>query len=49
MVVADGKAFTIISRESSNGLAETCVALDAQSGKELWAAVTGQARVQRGW
>lgn len=48
MVVAGGKAFTVIARESSNGLAETCVALDAQNGKELWAAVTGQAKYSGG-
>lgn len=48
MVVAGGKAFTVIARDSGNGLAETCVALDAKNGKELWAAVTGQAKYSGG-
>jgi outer membrane protein assembly factor BamB len=48
MVVVGGKALTVISRDSGGGLAETCVALDAQNGKELWAAVTGQAKYSGG-
>ncbi len=33
-----GKAFTLVSREDADGLQrETCVALDAATGRELWA------------
>jgi hypothetical protein len=48
LVIADGKAFTIISREMDGTLAEVCVALDAVTGKEIWAAVTGKAKYQGG-
>lgn len=35
---ADGKAFTQVTREDADGVQrETCVALDAATGKELWA------------
>jgi outer membrane protein assembly factor BamB len=42
--VADSKVFTIISREIDGALTEVCIALDAQTGKEIWAAATGQAK-----
>jgi outer membrane protein assembly factor BamB len=48
MTVAGGKVFTVVARDSGGGLAETCVALDAQNGKELWATVTGQAKYRGG-
>lgn len=35
--VADGKAFTMVRRAEGTNDYETCVALDAASGKELWA------------
>jgi len=35
--VADGKAFTLVRRAEGTNDYETCVALDAASGKELWA------------
>lgn len=36
--VVGGKAFTLVGREDSDGLMrEVCVALDADTGKELWA------------
>ena len=35
--VADGKASTLMSREVEGNPMEVCVALDAESGKELWA------------
>lgn len=48
VVVSDGKAFTVVAREMDGTLAEVCVALDAQTGKELWAVVTGQAKYSGG-
>lgn len=42
--VRDGKVFTVISREVDGALAEVCVALDAGTGKEIWATTTGQAK-----
>ena len=47
-VVADGKAFTVIAREVEGSLAEVCIALDSQSGKELWATPTGAAKYRGG-
>ncbi|HLH55519.1 MAG TPA: PQQ-binding-like beta-propeller repeat protein [Verrucomicrobiae bacterium] len=47
-VVADGKAFTIVAREVDGALAEVCLALDAQNGKELWATPTGHAKYRGG-
>src|ERR1700730_3366292 len=48
IVVADGKAFTVVSRDSDGTLSEVCVALDAHTGRELWAAVTGKAKYRGG-
>jgi outer membrane protein assembly factor BamB len=48
VVVAEGKVFTVIARETDGTLAEVCVALDAETGKETWAAVTGQAKYRGG-
>src|SRR5260221_14144794 len=48
IVVAGGKAFTVVSRESGGGWAEVCVALDTTSGKEIWGAVTGEAKYRGG-
>ncbi|HTL16769.1 MAG TPA: PQQ-binding-like beta-propeller repeat protein, partial [Patescibacteria group bacterium] len=48
MVVSGGKAFTVVSREKDGALAEVCVALDALSGKELWATATGRAKYAGG-
>ena len=39
--VAGGKACTLVSRNIENVQNEVCVALDAESGKELWAAPIG--------
>ncbi len=36
--VSGGKAFTLTSREDKGVLAELCLALDAVTGKEIWAA-----------
>jgi outer membrane protein assembly factor BamB len=46
--VADGKAFTVVAREMDGAKAEVCLALDALTGKELWVAVTGQAKYRGG-
>jgi outer membrane protein assembly factor BamB len=35
--VADGKAFTLVTREIDGNPSEVCLALDAATGKELWA------------
>ncbi len=46
--VADGKAFLIVSRDVAGVPSEVCLALDAASGKELWAAPTGSAKYPGG-
>jgi len=46
--VAQGRAFTVVSRRQGGGLGEVCVALDADSGKELWATPTGVANYPGG-
>lgn len=35
-VVGGGKAFTQVARETGGGIREGCLALDANTGKELW-------------
>jgi outer membrane protein assembly factor BamB len=47
-VVADGKAFTVVARNLDGALREVCLALDAATGKELWAAPTGLAKYAGG-
>src|ERR1043166_5950194 len=42
--VLNGKAFTVVSRYIGANLSEVCVAMDAESGKELWATPTGPAK-----
>src|ERR1043165_5259196 len=39
--VSGGKAFTIVARQVEGAPREVCVAFDANTGKELWAAPTG--------
>lgn len=46
--VADGKAFTIVTRTIDGAPIAACLALDARTGKELWAAPTGVAMFQGG-
>lgn len=47
--VADGKAFTLVSREdASSVMREYCVGLDASTGRELWAAPLGEAKYDGG-
>ncbi len=41
--VADGRAFTLIARPNTSGeKVETCIALDAASGKEVWSLPLGK-------
>jgi outer membrane protein assembly factor BamB len=46
--VADGKAFTIVSRTIDGAPISVCLALDANTGKEIWAAPTGVANFKGG-
>ncbi len=46
--VGEGKAFTLMTREIDGTPRETCVALDAATGKELWAAPLGAAKYDVG-
>jgi outer membrane protein assembly factor BamB len=46
--VGQGKVFTIISRSVGGSLAEVCVALEADSGEEVWATATGIAKYPGG-
>lgn len=46
--VAGGKVFTVIARDVNGTLSEVCIALDAASGKELWATTTGVAKYEDG-
>jgi len=39
--LGDGKAYTIVTRDFDGGDQETCVALDANTGKEIWAVGLG--------
>ncbi len=46
--VADGKVFTLVRRRVDGDDRELCVALDAETGKELWAAPLGKAKYDGG-
>ncbi len=46
--IADGKAFTVVKRDADGVPTETVVALDAATGKELWAAPLKVAKYQGG-
>src|SRR5262249_47491873 len=48
LTVGDGKAFTLVLREVDGADQEVCVALDASSGKELWAMPLGVAKYDDG-
>jgi outer membrane protein assembly factor BamB len=48
LTVAGGKVYTIVAREEQGALAEVCIALDGQSGKELWGTPTGVAKYRGG-
>ena len=47
-VAGGGRLFTVITREMDGKLREVCLAMDAQTGKELWAAETGLAKYTGG-
>lgn len=46
--VANGRAFTLMTRELDGAKREVCVALEAGTGKELWAAPLGIAKYDGG-
>lgn len=46
--IDDGKAFTLVTRNLEGTPREVCLALDAASGKELWAAPVGVAKYPGG-
>lgn len=46
--VADGRAFTLVTREIEGVKNEVCVALNADTGKELWAAPLGFSKFDGG-
>lgn len=46
--VGEGKVFTLVTRFVAGETAEVCVALDANTGKELWAAPAGPAKYRGG-
>ncbi len=48
LTVGGGKAFTLVTREVDGANQETCVALDADSGQELWAVPLGIAKYDGG-
>ena len=47
-VAGEGKVFTVVTRDIDSAPAEVCLALDATTGKELWATPTGTAKYQGG-
>lgn len=46
--VSGGEAFTQVSRDMDGAEREVCVALDAETGKEIWAAAVDRANYQNG-
>src|SRR5580700_2312401 len=48
ITIGGGKAFTLETREIEGANQEVCVALDANTGKELWAALLGIAKYDGG-
>jgi outer membrane protein assembly factor BamB len=46
--VAGNQAFTLVRRQANGMEDEVCLALDATTGKELWAATVGQAKYRGG-
>lgn len=48
IVTGGGKLFTIIGRPEDGKLREVCVAMDAQTGQELWSTITGLAKYTGG-
>src|SRR5262245_30907630 len=48
LAVGSGKAFTLVSRQVDGASQEVCVALDANTGEEVWAMPMGIAKYQGG-
>ncbi len=48
LTVGGGKAFTLVAREAQGAHQEVCVALDANSGRELWSVPLGVAQYDDG-
>ena len=48
ITTGDGKAFTLVDRMVDSAKQEVCVALDANTGKELWSAPLGVAKYENG-
>lgn len=48
IAVSEGRAYTLVSREVDGATREVCVALDANSGKELWSYALGAAKYDKG-
>jgi outer membrane protein assembly factor BamB len=46
--IGGGKAFTVVSRDVKGAPIAMCIALDVESGKEVWAAPTGVAMFPKG-
>ena len=46
--VGEGKVFTVVARNVNGVLSEVCIALDANTGQELWATATGIAKYPGG-
>ncbi len=48
ITLGGGRAFTLEGRETNGALQETCVVLDANTGRELWAAPLGATEYDEG-
>ena len=48
LTLGNGRAYTLVGREGSDGFREACVALDLESGKELWSRSLGSAEYDGG-
>jgi outer membrane protein assembly factor BamB len=48
LTIGGGKAFTLVTREVDGADQEVCVALDANSGQELWSVALGVAQFDAG-
>jgi outer membrane protein assembly factor BamB len=46
--IAEGKTYTVVTRDIEGVRSEVCIALGARDGKELWATPTGIAKYQGG-
>jgi outer membrane protein assembly factor BamB len=46
--VSEGKAFTVVARDVDGQMMEVCIAVDAETGKEIWGKPLGIAKYQPG-